>query len=234
MGLQVIEVARQFKVKKLILIGTACSYPKHLPVPFQEDHLWDGCPEETNAPYGLAKRMLIAQMQAYRKQYGDFNAIAVISANLYGPHDNFDLETAHVIPAMIRKFSEALERNEPRVTLWGTGRATRDFLFVEDAAEGILLAAERYEGPEPVNLGGEMEIAIVDLAQLIAQLTGFQGQVVWNSSQPDGQPRRRLDVSRARAAFGFSPKMEFKEGLRRTIDWYRQCRPRLSVLVEPK
>ena len=226
MGLQVIEAARQFKLKKLILIGTACSYPKHTPVPFKEEDLWNGYPEETNAPYGLAKKMLIAQIQAYREQYKDFNGISVIPVNLYGPRDNFDPEMSHVIPGMIQKSLEALERGEKKVIHWGTGTPTREFLYGEDAAEGILLAAERYEGSEPVNLGSGEEISIQALADQVAQAVGFRGTIGWNfpSHPEDGQPKRRLDTSRAKSAFGFCAKTPFDEGLRRTITWYRQQR----------
>jgi len=223
MGAQLMEEARLRGVEKFVAIGTVCAYPKFTPVPFREQDLWDGYPEETNAPYGLAKKMLLVQAQAYREQYG-FNGIYLLPVNLYGPRDNFDPESSHVIPALIRKCVEAREEGRDEVVVWGTGRATREFLYVEDAAEGILLATERYDGPEPVNLGSGMEISIRELAQLIARLTGFEGQIVWDSSKPDGQPRRCLDTSRAREWFGFQAQTPFEEGLRRTIAWYEQCR----------
>ena len=204
-------------------IGTICAYPKFTPVPFREENLWNGYPEETNAPYGLAKKMLLVQAQAYRDQY-HFNAIYMLPVNLYGPGDNFDLETSHVIPAMIRKCIEAQERGDEQVVFWGDGSPTREFLYVEDAAEGILLATEHYNGREPFNLGSGMEIRIKDLAELIARLTGYNGKLVWDTSKPNGQPRRALDVSRAKEYFGFQAQMPFEEGLRRTIDWYRQYR----------
>ena len=192
---------------------------KITPIPFQEENLWDGYPEETNAPYGLAKKMLLVQAQAYREQYG-FNAVYPLPVNLYGPRDNFDLETSHVIPALIRKCIEAKERGDERVVLWGDGSPTREFLYVEDCAEGLLLAAERYNGSEPFNLGSGQEISIKNLAQLIAQLTGFEGELFWDTSKPNGQPRRALDTNRAREFFGFEAQMPFEEGLRRTIEWY--------------
>ncbi len=221
MGVQLMHEAWRRGVEKFVAIGTICAYPKFTPLPFREDDLWNGYPEETNAPYGLAKKMLLVQAQAYRDQYG-FNAIHLLPVNLYGPRDNFDLQTSHVIPALIRKFMEADASGEQRVTLWGDGSPTREFLYVEDAAEGILLAAERYDGPEPVNLGSGMEISIKDLAEMIARLTGYQGEFVWDTSKPNGQPRRALDVSRAEQYFGFRAKVPFEEGLRRTIEWYRQ------------
>ena len=208
-------------LEKFVAIGTICSYPKFCPVPFQEEHLWDGYPEETNAPYGLAKKMLLVQAQAYRQQYG-FNAIHLLPVNLYGPRDNFDPETSHVIPALIRKCHAARLRGDRQVVLWGDGSPTREFLFVEDAAEGILLAAERYNRPEPVNLGSGKEISIRELAQVIARLTGFTGQVTWDTSKPNGQPRRGLDVSRAEQQFGFRAQTSFEAGLQRTIEWYMQ------------
>lgn len=210
-------------VEKFVAIGTICAYPKFTPLPFREENLWDGYPEETNAPYGLAKKMLLVQAQAYRQQYG-FNAIYLLPVNLYGPRDNFDLRTGHVIPALIRKCLEAKERGDPQVVLWGDGSPTREFLYVEDAAEGILLAAERYNGSEPVNLGSGYEIRIKDLATMIARLTGFEGQVVWDTSKPNGQPRRGLDVSRAEKFFGFRAGTTFEEGLRKTIEWYQHNR----------
>ena len=207
-------------VEKFVAVGTVCSYPKFAPVPFREDDLWDGYPEETNAPYGLAKKMLLVQSQAYRQQYG-FNSIFLLPVNLYGPGDNFDPKSSHVIPALIRKCVDAAEAGLGEVEVWGTGSATREFLYVEDAAEGIVLAAERYDGAEPVNLGAGQEISIRDLVGLIAKLTGFEGEIVWDASKPDGQPRRMLDTSRAATAFGFVAKTPFEDGLRKTIEWYR-------------
>ncbi len=220
MGAPLMHYAWEAGVEKFVAIGTICAYPKFTPVPFKEENLWDGYPEETNAPYGLAKKMLLVQAQAYREQYG-FNAIYLLPVNLYGPGDNFDLQTSHVIPALIRKCLEAKERQEQKVVLWGDGSPTREFLYVEDAALGIVLAAERFNGREPVNLGSGMEISIRDLAQLIAELTGFTGEFYWDTSKPNGQPRRGLDVSRVEAFFGFKAATPFKEGLRRTIEWYR-------------
>jgi GDP-L-fucose synthase len=223
MGVQLMHEAWRRGVNKFVAVGTICAYPKYTPVPFKEENLWDGYPEETNAPYGLAKKMLLVQAQAYREQYG-FNAIYPLPVNLYGPRDNFDLETSHVIPAMIRKCVEAQERGDAEIVLWGDGSPTREFLYVEDAAEGILLAAERYNGAEPFNLGSGMEIRIKDLAELIARLTGFQGRIVWDTSKPNGQPRRALDISRAERFFGFRAQMPFEEGLRRTVEWYKAHR----------
>jgi len=220
MGVQLIEQARRRGVEKFVAIGTVCAYPKFTPVPFREEHLWDGYPEETNAPYGLAKKMLLVQSQAYRQQYG-FNSIFVLPVNLYGPGDNFDPQTSHVIPALIKKCVDAIEAGDGHITCWGTGAVSREFLYAADAAEGILLATEKYNDAEPVNLGAGREIRIKDLAEKIAQLTGFMGEIRWDPSQPDGQPRRCLDVSRARAYFGFEAKTSFDEGLRQTIDWYR-------------
>ena len=220
MGVQLMHQAWKHGVEKFIAIGTVCAYPKFTPVPFKEDDIWDGYPEETNAPYGLAKKMLLVQAQAYRQQYG-FNAIFLLPVNLYGPRDNFDLESSHVIPALIRKFLEAQEAGVDEVEVWGDGSPTREFLYVEDAAEGILLATEKYNGAEPVNLGSGYEISIKDLAELIQRLTGYQGKLVWNSAKPNGQPRRGLDTTRAEAYFGFKASVSFEEGLRRTIDWYR-------------
>ncbi|MGD9891728.1 MAG: GDP-L-fucose synthase family protein [Dehalococcoidia bacterium] len=219
MGIQLIEQARLAGVEKFVTAGTVCSYPKFTPQPFHEDDLWNGYPEETNAPYGLAKKMLLVQSQAYREQYG-FDAVYLVPVNLYGPGDNFDLASSHVIPALIRKCVEAREAGAPEIEVWGTGTPTREFLYVEDAAEGIVLGAERYDDPDPVNLGSGREISIRDLAELIAELTGYQGQLVWNADKPDGQPRRQLDVSRAADRFGFRAQTDFREGLRRTIDWY--------------
>jgi GDP-L-fucose synthase len=219
MGVQLMHAAWERGVEKFVAIGTICAYPKFTPLPFKEENLWDGYPEETNAPYGLAKKMLLVQAQAYREQY-DYNAIYLLPVNLYGPGDNFDLNTSHVIPALIRKCLEAKERGDRQVVLWGDGSPTREFLYVEDAADGILLAAERFNDSEPVNLGSGNEISIKDLAALIARLTGFEGELVWDTSKPNGQPRRALDVSRAAQRFGFHAQMPFEEGLRRTIDWY--------------
>lgn len=223
MGVQLMHEAWKRGVEKFVAIGTVCAYPKFSPIPFKEGNLWDGYPEETNAPYGLAKKMLLVQAQAYRQQYG-FNAIYLLPVNLYGPRDNFNLETSHVIPALIHKCIEAQERGDKQVVLWGDGSPTREFLYAEDAAEGILLAAEHYDGSEPSNLGSGMEISIKDLAELIARLTGFEGELVWDTSKPNGQPRRALDVTRAEKLFGFRAQMSFERGLRRTIEWYRKHR----------
>ena len=223
MGTQLMHQAWKRGIEKYTAIGTVCAYPKFTPVPFKEDSLWDGYPEETNAPYGLAKKMQLVQAQAYRQQYG-FNAIFLLPVNLYGPRDNFDLESSHVIPALIRKFLEAQETGVAEVEVWGDGSPTREFLYVEDAAEGVLLATELYNGAEPVNLGSGHEISIKNLAELIQRLTGYQGRLVWNSSKPNGQPRRGLDTTRAEEYFGFKAAVNFEEGLRRTIDWYREQR----------
>jgi GDP-L-fucose synthase len=223
MGAHLIEEARTSELAKLVLAGTICAYPKFAPVPFKEDDLWNGYPEETNAPYGVAKKALLVGAQAYRAQYG-LNAIYLLPVNLYGPRDNFDLETSHVIPALIRKMVEAHERGDHEVVLWGTGEPTREFLFVDDCVEGILLATERYDGEEPVNLGTGEEIRIRDLAELIAELTGYEGQLVWDASKPDGQPRRKLDTTRAETEFGFHAGTPLKAGLERTIAWYRANR----------
>jgi GDP-L-fucose synthase len=223
MGVPLMHEAWKRGVGKFVAIGTICAYPKYSPIPFKEENLWDGYPEETNAPYGLAKKMLLVQAQAYRAQYG-FNAIYLLPVNLYGPRDNFDLETSHVIPAIIRKCLEAQERGEQEIVVWGDGSPTREFLYVEDAAEGILLAAERYNGSEPVNLGSGQEIRIKDLVELIARLTGFQGRLVWDTTKPNGQPRRALDTSRAEQFFGFRAATPLEVGLQRTIEWYRQFR----------
>jgi GDP-L-fucose synthase len=223
MGIQLMEQARLAGVEKFVTIGTVCSYPKHTPVPFHEDDLWNGYPEETNAPYGLAKKMLLVQGQAYREQYG-FNVIHLIPVNLYGPGDNFDPATSHVIPALIKKCVDAREAGDAFVEVWGTGNASREFLYVDDAAEGIVLAAERYEEPEPVNLGVGAEITIRDLSELIVKLTGFRGEIRWDATKPDGQPRRALDPARAYALFGFRAGTEFEEGLRQTIHWYEASR----------
>jgi GDP-L-fucose synthase len=225
MGLQTMELARLWDVEKFVAIGTICAYPKHTPVPFKEKHLWEGYPEETNAAYGLAKKMLLVQAQAYREQYG-FNAIYLLPVNLYGPRDNFDLETSHVIPAIIRKTVEAKENGDSELHAWGSGSVSREFLFVRDAAEGIVMAAERYGSPAPVNLGCGREIRIKNLVELIASLVGFNGRIVWDGSRPDGQPRRCLDTARALAEFGFEARTPLTVGLTETIDWYvrnRQC-----------
>jgi GDP-L-fucose synthase len=219
MGIHLMEAARLGGVEKFVACGTICSYPKHAAVPFREEELWDGYPEETNAPYGLAKKMLLVQSQAYRQQYG-FNSIFLLPVNLYGPRDNFDLETSHVIPALIRKCLEAKERNDDHIMVWGTGQVTREFIYVEDAAEAIVLAAEHYDGDQPVNIGTGEEISIKVLAELIARETGFTGEIRWDSGKPDGQPRRCLDVRKAKEYFGFEAKVSLQEGLRKTIAWY--------------
>jgi GDP-L-fucose synthase len=223
MGIQLIEEARSHAVEKLIVAGTICSYPKYAPVPFREETLWDGYPEETNAPYGIAKKALLVQCQSYREQYG-LNSIFLMPVNLYGPRDNFDLETSHVIPALIRKCLEAKARGESRIVCWGDGSPTREFLYVEDAAEGLIAGAERYNKPEPVNLGSGEEISIRDLTGLIARLCGFEGEIVWDRTKPNGQPRRRLDTTKAEREFGFHAKVQLEEGLRRTIAWYDSVR----------
>jgi GDP-L-fucose synthase len=223
MGIELIEYARRLNVRKFVCLGTVCSYPKFAPVPFREEDLWDGYPEETNAPYGLAKKMLLVQAQAYRLQYG-FNCIYVLPVNLYGPKDNFDPQTSHVIPGLIRKLLEAKARGERTVTCWGTGSASREFLYVEDAAEAIVLAAEHYNKPDPVNIGSGHEITIRELAELLCKLTEFEGELIWDATQPDGQPRRRLNVSRAEREFGFLAKTSLADGLRDTIEWYQSCR----------
>jgi GDP-L-fucose synthase len=226
MGIQLIEYARRFEVKKFVCVGTVCAYPKYTPVPFKEEDLWNGYPEETNAPYGLAKKMLLVQGQAYRQQYG-LNAIYLLPVNLYGPGDNFDLESSHVIPALIRKCVEAIEQEESEIVCWGDGTPTREFLYVEDCAEAIILATERYDGAEPVNIGSGFEISVKELVELIAELTGFKGRIIWDTSKPNGQPRRCLDTSRAWKLFGFQAKTNLREGLRQTIQWYREHRGRL-------
>ena len=223
MGIQLIEAARRRGVEKTVVLGTICAYPKFTPVPFREEELWNGYPEETNAPYGLAKKVLLVQCQAYREQYG-MNAIFLLPVNLYGPGDNFDLDSSHVIPALIRKCLEAAEAGREEIVLWGDGSPTREFLYVEDAAEGIVLATEQYDKSDPVNLGSGMEISIRDLATTIAEMTGFAGRIVWDTNQPNGQPRRRLDVSRAEREFGFRAATPFEAGLRKTIDWYVSSR----------
>jgi GDP-L-fucose synthase len=223
MGIELMEQARLANVDKFVQIGTVCSYPKFTPVPFHEDDLWNGYPEETNAPYGVAKKMLLVQGQAYRQQY-EFDVIHLIPVNLYGPGDNFDPASSHVIPALIKKAVDAREAGQPYLEVWGTGSASREFLYVDDAADGIVLGAELYDGAEPVNLGVGHEITIRELVELIVRLTGFEGEVRWDASKPDGQPRRALDTSRARELFGFEAKSSFEEGLRRTIGWYEQHR----------
>jgi GDP-L-fucose synthase len=224
MGAHVLEQSRLRGVGKVVVLGTICAYPKFAPIPFREEDLWDGYPEETNAPYGIAKKTLLVGAQGYREQYGT-NAVFLLPVNLYGPRDNFNLETSHVIPALIRKMVEARERGEPRIVLWGDGSPTREFLYVEDCAEGVVLAAERYNSPEPVNLGTGEEISIRKLAELIANATGYEGEIVWDTSKPNGQPRRRLDVSRAENLFGFRASTPLREGLERTIAWYTSRHP---------
>ncbi|MDD4062427.1 MAG: GDP-L-fucose synthase [Candidatus Pacebacteria bacterium] len=219
MGIQLIEASRQADVSKFVTIGTICAYPKFCSVPFREEDIWSGYPEETNAPYGVAKKALLVQSQAYRDQY-DFNSIYLLPVNLYGPGDNFDLESSHVIPALIRKIAEAKRDKKEYIEVWGTGKATREFLFVEDAVEGIVLATESYNKSEPVNLGSGMEISIKDLVELISELMDFRGEIRWDETKPDGQPRRMLDVSRAEKEFGFRAKVDFREGLKKTIAWY--------------
>ncbi len=227
MGIQLIEIGRQRQIEKFVALGTICCYPKFTPVPFKEENLWDGYPEETNAPYGLAKKMLLVQSQAYRAQYG-FNSIFLMPVNLYGPGDNFDPKSSHVIPALIKKCFDAIDNNNSEIVVWGTGKATREFLYVEDCAEGIILATERYDKSEPVNLGAGFEISIKELAELIAKLTGFKGRVIWDTSKPDGQPRRSLDTTKAFKEFGFKAKTPFEEGLKKTIDWYREHRHQIQ------
>ena len=223
MGVQLIEQGRLHNIEKFVAIGTICAYPKFTPVPFKEDELWNGYPEETNAPYGLAKKMLLVQSQAYRAEYG-FNSIFLLPVNLYGPGDNFDPASSHVIPALIKKCFDAIESGADHIDCWGTGNVSREFIYAGDAAEGILFSTELYNGGEPVNIGAGFEITIKELAEKIAKLTGFEGELRWDSSQPDGQPRRRLDVSRAKKLFGFEAKMPFEEGLKATIEWYRKNR----------
>jgi GDP-L-fucose synthase len=223
MGSLLMEHARRLGVPRFLSVGTICSYPKFTPVPFREEDLWNGYPEETNAPYGLAKKMQLVQSDAYRREYG-FDAVNVMMVNLYGPGDNFDPESSHVIPALIRKCLEAVDANAAEVPVWGTGKATREFLYVEDAAEAVVLAADKLTDSEPVNIGSNMEITIRDLAETIADLTGFKGRLVWDATQPDGQPRRSLDVTRARERLGWSAQVPFREGLRRTIVWYQSQR----------
>ncbi len=223
MGVQLIEQGRLNNIEKFVAIGTICAYPKFTPVPFMEEDLWDGYPEETNAPYGLAKKMLLVQSQSYRAEYG-FNSIFLLPVNLYGPGDNFDPASSHVIPALIKKCIDAIESGADHIECWGTGNVSREFIYASDAAKGILLATEHYNGAEPVNIGAGFEITIKELAEMIVRLTGFGGEIRWDPSQPDGQPRRCLDISRAKKLFGFEAKMKFEEGLKATIEWYKQNR----------
>lgn len=232
MGAQLMERARLGGVQKFVAIGTICAYPKFTPVPFREDDLWDGYPEETNAPYGLAKKMLLVQAQAYRQQFG-FNAIYLLPTNLYGPGDNFDPQTSHVIPGIIRKCLEAIDNGDDAIMLWGTGQPTREFLFAGDCAQGIVDALELYDGSDPVNLGSGEEIRISELAQLIAEVTGFAGEICFDPSQPDGQPRRKVDASRALAKFGWQSTTAFPDGLRATVDWYRGIREEAGTVYTP-
>ena len=231
MGIQIIEAARQEGVGKCVIVGTICAYPKFTPVPFNEDNLWNGYPEETNAPYGLAKKMLLVQSQAYRQEYG-FNSIYLLPVNLYGPGDNFDPASSHVIPALIKKFTEAKRENKSYVEVWGTGSASREFLYVDDAARGITLATEHYNKPDPINLGSGTEITIRDLVNLIQELTGYGGKVHWDTTKPDGQPKRRLNVSRAKEEFGFEAQMSFRKGLAKTIQWYQEHAGILNEYVD--
>lgn len=221
MGIHIIEEARKFDIEKTLVVGTICAYPKFTPIPFNEAELWNGYPEETNAAYGLAKKMLLVQAQAYREQY-DMNVIYLMPVNLYGPRDNFDLESSHVIAALIRKYIEARDSDAPTVTAWGTGSATREFLYVDDAAEGILMAMEHYNGSDPVNVGSSEEISIRDLSEMISDLVGYDGETVWDPKRPDGQPRRKLDTTKAFEEFGYSSQMPFVEGLKKTIQWYEE------------
>jgi GDP-L-fucose synthase len=230
MNTQLMEAARLEEVEKFVGIGTVCSYPKYTPVPFKEENLWNGYPEETNASYGLSKKIMLVQSQAYRQQYG-FNSIHLLMVNLYGPRDNFDPESSHAIPALIKKMVDSKLEGRNEVVVWGTGKASREFLYVEDAAEGVLLATEKYDKPDPVNLGASREITIKELVDLIAQLVGYDGKIVWDNSKPDGQPRRRLDTSKAKKEFGFEARTDFKEGLKRTIEWYTR---RYTVAIEEK
>ncbi|MCF7908425.1 MAG: GDP-L-fucose synthase [Candidatus Omnitrophica bacterium] len=223
MGVQLIDEAKNLGIEKFVAIGTICCYPKFTPTPFKEEDLWNGYPEETNAPYGLAKKMLLVQSQSYRKQYG-FNSIFLLPVNLYGPRDNFDPKTSHVIPALIKKCFDAIDNNHQEIAVWGTGKPTREFLYAEDAARGIVLAAEKYNGSEPINLGSGFEISIKDLVNLIVKLTGFKGKIIWDVSKPNGQPKRTLDVSKAKREFGFKAKVKFNQGLKQVIDWYKKER----------
>jgi GDP-L-fucose synthase len=232
MGIQLIEAARRNEVPKFVALGTICAYPKFTPVPFKEEDLWNGYPEETNAPYGLAKKMMLVQSQAYRQQYG-YNSIYLLPVNLYGPRDNFHPDSSHVIPAIIKKVVDAQDQGKRSIELWGTGKATREFLFVRDCAEGILLAAERYNSSEPVNLGAGREISIKDLGELICRLCDFDGKIDWDHTKPDGQPRRCLDTKRAEKEFGFKAQTDFETGLKETIDWYREHRKTKDESVNP-
>lgn len=231
MGIQMIEVGRQFGIEKFVTLATICSYPKFTPVPFKEDALWNGYPEETNAPYGLAKKMLLVQSQAYRQQYG-FNSIVLFPVNLYGPRDNFNLETSHVIPALIKKCFDAINMGKDEIEVWGTGNPTREFLYVEDCAEAIILAAEKYNKSEPVNIGAGFEISIKNMVHLICRLTGFKGKIIWDNGKPNGQPRRCLDVSRALREFGFKAKIDLETGLRLTIKWYKETYLKEKLIQE--
>lgn len=228
MGAMLMEYARRADVGKFVAVGTICAYPKFTPVPFKEEDLWIGYPEETNAPYGIAKKVMLVQAQAYRQEFG-FNAIYLLPVNLYGPNDNFDPDSSHVIPALIKKCMDAQDQQRDTIQLWGTGRATREFLYVDDAAEAIVLATEHYDQPDPINIGSGSEISIRDLAQLITRLTGFQGAIQWDESQPDGQPRRRLDISKAKDTFGFEANVGLEDGLRRTITWYQEQRRKVPA-----
>ena len=229
MGVQMLETGRQMKVEKFVAIGTICAYPKFTSVPFKEEDLWNGYPEETNAPYGLAKKMLLVQSRAYRKQYG-FNSIFLLPVNLYGPGDNFDPKSSHVIPALIKKCFDAIREGKDEIVVWGTGKATREFLYVEDCAEAIILATEKYNKSDPVNIGAGFEISIKDLVKLIAKISGFRGQIVWDTTKPDGQPRRCLDTTKAEKEFGFKAKTSFEEGLKKTIEWYKEVSLRQESL----
>ena len=220
MGVNVLEQARIHATEKVVMVGTICSYPKFAPIPFREETLWDGYPEETNAPYGVAKKALLVGAQSYREQYG-LNSIVLLPVNLYGPRDNFDLHSSHVIPALIRKMVEAQERGESNVTLWGDGSPTREFLYVEDCARGLFMAGRDYDGSDPVNLGTGLEISIKDLAETVAAATGFEGEIIWDTTKPNGQPRRQLDVSRAKEQFGFEAEVSFADGMARTVEWFR-------------
>ncbi|MCK5583453.1 MAG: GDP-L-fucose synthase [Elusimicrobiales bacterium] len=227
MGVQLMEQARINKVEKFVSIGTICAYPKFTPVPFKEENLWNGYPEETNAPYGLAKKMLLVQSEAYRNQYG-FNSLFLLPVNLYGPRDNFKPESSHVIPALIKKCVDAVKAGDAQITVWGTGKATREFLYADDCAEAILLAAEKYNKSEPVNIGAGFEISIKELTEMIAELTEFKGEIIWDKTKPDGQPRRSLDTAKAFKEFGFKAKISFKEGLKETVKWYKEQKPKAN------
>ncbi len=226
MGVQLMHEAYKAGIPKFVALGTVCAYPKHTPVPFKEDDLWNGYPEETNAPYGLAKKMMLVQSEGYREEYG-FNSIFLLPVNLYGPDDNFDPASSHVIPALIKKCVDAVENGDDEIIVWGTGKASREFLYVDDAVEGILLAAQNYDSSDPVNIGSSFEITIKDLIDIIVKETGFTGKITWDTTKPDGQPRRKLDVSRAKEEFGFESRITFEDGLRKTITWYRENRSHL-------